>query len=298
MYLSNYLNVNFTGFTGGFQIYNGISAYGNFTLGSGMTTGTSSNNLTFRATSGSQDISTNGVTVNFPIVVNAPGTLLVSTNGAFTSTSSFSINSYTPFYPGGSLTVSSYYSASTAYTYYNYTFTITGSGACFTQVGVTAGVSYDITTPLTLTSSSPKTFAGGGSSFGVINQGGAGALTITGNNTFADLTATAGGRPSTISFTAGTTSTFTNFTLSGTAGNLVTVGSATAASHTLSKSSGYVTASYLSISRSTATGGAGWYAPPPTNTNGGNNTGWLFTALPPPVSIGTGITIGGGITIG
>ena len=151
---------------------------------------------------------------------------------------------------------------------------------------------------ITLTSASAKTFQGGSKSWGTLVQAGAGALTITGSNSFADLQATAGGRPSTISFTAGTTSTFTMFTLAGTAGNLVTIGSATAAAHTLSKSSGYVTASYLSISYSTATGGAVWYASPSTNTNGGNNTGWQFTAPPPPVSIGTGITIGGGITIG
>jgi hypothetical protein len=150
-----------------------------------------------------------------------------------------------------------------------------------------------------MTGATAKTFVGGGSAYNcVLQQAGAGALTITGSNSFADLQATAGGRPSTISFTAGTTSTFTNFTLAGTAGNLVTIGSVTAAAHTLSKSSGYVTASYLSISYSTATGGAAWYAPPSTNTNGGNNTGWQFVELPPPVSIGTGITIGGGIRIG
>jgi hypothetical protein len=78
---------------------------------------------------------------------------------------------------------------------------------------------------------------------------------------------------------------------------LVTIGSVTAASHTLSKSSGYVSVGYLSISRSTATGGAVWYAGT-TSTDGGNNLGWLFTAPPPPVSIGPGILLGPGILIG
>jgi hypothetical protein len=149
-----------------------------------------------------------------------------------------------------------------------------------------------------MTGATAKTFVGGGSTFNcVLQQAGAGQLTITGSSSFADLQATTAGRPSTILFTASTTTTFTSFTLSGTVGNLVTIGSVTAASHTLSKSSGYVNVGYLSISRSTATGGAVWYAGT-TSTDGGNNLGWLFTAPPPPVSIGPGILLGPGILIG
>jgi hypothetical protein len=74
--------------------------------------------------------------------------------------------------------------------------------------------------------------------------------------------------------------------LSGTAGNLITIDSVTAASHTLSKASGTVSSDYLSISRSTATGGASWYAGA-NSTNGGNNSGWVFTAPPAP-SAGNG----------
>ena len=123
-----------------------------------------------------------------------------------------------------------------------------------------------------------KTFIGAGSTFNcTLNQGGAGALTITGSNTFNDITNTV--QPASILFTAGTTSTFSNFSLSGTAGNLITIGSATAASHTLSKASGTVSASYLSISRSTATGGAIWNAA--NSIDAGNNSGWVITAAPP-----------------
>jgi hypothetical protein len=104
-------------------------------------------------------------------------------------------------------------------------------------------------------------------------------LTITGSNTFNDITNTV--QPASILFTAGTTSTFSSFSLSGTAGNLITIGSVTGASHTLSKASGTVSSDYLSISRSTATGGAGWYAGA-NSTDGGNNSGWIFTAPPAP----------------
>jgi len=131
---------------------------------------------------------------------------------------------------------------------------------------------------ISMTSASAKTFVGGGSTFNcTLNQGGAGALTITDSNTFSNITNTV--QPASIIFTAGTTNTFTNFNLAGTAGNLITIGSATAASHTLSKASGTVSSDFLSISRSTATGGAGWYAGA-NSTNGGNNSGWIFTAPP------------------
>jgi hypothetical protein len=128
---------------------------------------------------------------------------------------------------------------------------------------------------ISLISASAKTFVGGGSTFNcTLNQGGAGALTITGSNTFNDIANTT--QPASVLFTAGTTSTFTNFSLSGTAGNLITIGSVTASGHTLSKASNTVNANYLSISRSTATGGAIWNAL--NSTNNGFNTGWSFSA--------------------
>jgi len=131
-----------------------------------------------------------------------------------------------------------------------------------------------------MTSASAKTFAGGGGTYPTLNQGGAGALTISGNNSFADLTATT--RPSTITFTISTTQTFTAFTLSGTAGNLVTINSSTASTQaTLSKSSGNVSVNYLSIKDSNAAGEASWYAGA-NSTNVSNNTGWIFTAPPTP----------------
>jgi len=160
----------------------------------------------------------------------------------------------------------------------------TGTGTVWTTATVT-GLTVTGTGTISLTSASAKTFAGGSFSYSsvTLNQGGAGALTITGSNTFSNITNTV--QPASILFTAGTTSTFTNFNLSGTSGNLITIGSVTAASHTLSKASGTVSADFLSISRSTATGGAGWYAGA-NSTDGGNNSGWIFTAPPAPTATG------------
>jgi len=136
---------------------------------------------------------------------------------------------------------------------------------------------------ISMTGATAKTFVGGGSTFNcTINQGGAGALTITGSNTFSNITNTYKVTGATsILFTAGTTSTFTDWNASGESTRLLTIGSVTAASHTLSKASGTVSADFLSISRSTATGGAGWYAGA-NSTDGGNNSGWIFTAPPAP----------------
>ena len=152
------------------------------------------------------------------------------------------------------------------------TYTITGSGAtAFSNASTGITITGLI---ISMTAATAKTFAGGGGSYSTLNQGGAGALTIADSNSFADLTATT--RPSTITFTAGTTQTFADFTLSGTAGNLVTINSTLAGTQaTLSKSSGAVSVGYLSIRDSNATGGATWQAGA-TSTNVSNNTGWVF----------------------
>ena len=154
-----------------------------------------------------------------------------------------------------------------------------------TNFTTTAGTG---TGAISMTAATAKTFVGGGSTFNcTLNQGGAGALTITGSNTFSNITNTYKVTGATsILFTAGTTSTFTDWNASGESTRLLTIGSVTAASHTLSKSSGTVSSDFLSISRSTATGGAGWYAGA-NSTDGGNNSGWIFTAPPAP-SAGNG----------
>jgi len=162
--------------------------------------------------------------------------------------------------------------------YSNNNFTVTNVGTATANIlspfsVMSPGITFTGFT-LSMTSASAKTFVGSGGTYPILNQGGLGALTITGNNIFYNITNTT--QPTTISFTAATTTTFNYFSLSGNAGNLVTVGSATTANHTLSMSSGVANTQYMSISRSTATGGAGWIAA--TSTNGANNAGWVFAA--------------------
>ena len=140
---------------------------------------------------------------------------------------------------------------------------------------------------VSLTSASAKIFSGGSVSYSgiTLDNGGAGAITILGSNTFGNITNTYNVTGATsIKFSAGTTNTFANWNASGTAGKLLTITSDSAATHTLSKASGVVSADYLSLTNSIATGGATWYAGA-NSTNVSGNTGWVFTAFP--VSVNT-----------
>jgi hypothetical protein len=141
-------------------------------------------------------------------------------------------------------------------------------------------------------------FDGGGKTYYNLNIGS--SLNVFGNNTFNNISNST--RPITIQFESGSTQTVTNFTVSGTAGNLVTLNrfNSSYSRFILSKASGTVSVNYLNIQRSNATGGAAWYAGA-NSTNAGLNLGWIFTAPPAPggqtVTIGPGISLGAGVSI-
>ena len=142
----------------------------------------------------------------------------------------------------------------------------------------TTGLTFNpSTSTISVTSAATKAFNGGGLTYYNLNQGGAGQTNISGSNAFNNITNTV--QPATLRFTAGTTQTVSNFSLSGTAGNLITINSLTPGSRfTLSKASGTVNAQYLSIQDSNATGGAVWNALTSNgNVNAGNNLGWIFS---------------------
>jgi hypothetical protein len=116
-----------------------------------------------------------------------------------------------------------------------------------------------------------------------VNMGGAGSTLVFLNyvtNIFNTISTSA--QPCTLTFYAGRTYTVTNFNVSGTAGNLVSlISTGTSTRFSLSKSSGTVSVDYVSIQDSNATGGANWYAGT-HSTNVSNNLGWTFTAPPGP----------------
>ena len=132
-----------------------------------------------------------------------------------------------------------------------------------------------------MTSSSAKTFAGGGANYSgvILNQGGSGELTITGNNRFGGVSNTV--RPASIKFAAGSTTTLGKFMLNGSDGAPVTISSTTTGTrYTLTSSAGVFAPYYTSIRDSNATGGAVWRAPTNYgNVNVSNNLGWDFSTI-------------------
>lgn len=278
---NNYRNVNFTGFAGtlGTQAR---TVYGDWTISTGMTLSAGTQTLTFAATSGSKTITSNGKTFDFPVTFNGIGgtwvlqdNLTVGTGRVVTHTNGTldlngkTLNSGIRYltavgtknltFNGGTLLCSQ--ANTTAF-----------NNAQPTGFTTTAGTGVG---KISMSAATAKTFVGGGSTYNcTLSNDGAGALTISGSNTFTTLAN--GVQPTTFTFTSGTTTTVTNWNISGTAGNLVTIGSTTTSQHTLSDASGIVNANYLSISYSNATGGATWYAGA-NSTDGGNNTGWIFS---------------------
>lgn len=300
---NGYNDLNFTGFSGSWASGIGGTIYGNLTLSSGMTLTSSTTALTFGATSGTKTIQTSNKTLNFDITFNGVGgmwqlqdSITMGSNRVITHTNgTLDLN-------GKTVTVSQSYTtaAGTKSITFNggtllCTRAISGAfnNAAPTGFTTTAGTANGT---ISMTAATAKSFVGGGSTYAAtLDQGGAGQLTITGSNTFSNITASiATTSAASILFTAGTTTSLTTgFDVDGTAANAITVSSSTAAAHTLSLASGTVVANYLTLSYSTATGGATWLAS--KSTDSGNNTGWQFIQGTAVVAIGQGITIGGGV---
>jgi len=281
--VGNVRNFNFTGFSG---TVSNISKtiYGNLTLSSSATYTAGAAAWTFAGTSGSKAITSNGKTMDFPLTFDGTGSSW-ALQDALTMGSTRLLDHYngTIDLNGKTLTTYSYriLNGTKNITFNGGTFVCAGTGSTFfntTPAGFTTTAGTGVGT-ISMTAATSKTFVGGGSTFNcTLNQGGAGALTISGSNTFSNITNTT--QPATITFTASTTNTFTSFSLSGTAGNLITINSTSAGTRaTVSKASGTVSADYLSIKDSAAAGGATWYAGA-NSTNVSNNTGWIFTAPP------------------
>lgn len=246
------VNVDFTGFTGTFAqgthtlsllgsltmgavtTWTGSGADsigGNLSLGSGMTN-SYTGNITFNSTSSGKTITSNGVSIGSNVTFNGSG-------GVWTMQDSSNIKTVT-------LTAGTLVAGST-------TLSLSGTGTVWNANGgsFTANSS---TVKLTNTSSSSKTFAGGGLTYATfyITGSGTGAYTISGSNTFTFFICDT--PPHTINFTAGTTQTVSNFTVSGTAGNLMTFQSTISGSpwFLIKSPSGTVTCDYLSLQDSHA----------------------------------------------
>ena len=296
-------NLDFTGFSGTWlgRTY-ACTIYGNLTISTGMSLAASTPIVSFRATSGTQVITSNAKTIDFPLTANGVGgTVQLSDALLMGATRTLTHTNGTIDLNGKTLTVGTRYT--TAAGTKNLTFnggtlvcpnanTSSFNNAGPTNFTTTAGTG---TGKISMTAATAKTFVGGGSTFNcTLSNDGAGALTVSGSNTF--TTVANGVQPTAFTFTAATTQTVTNWNVSGTAGNLVTIISGTAGVPALlSKASGTVSSDYLSLKDSTATGGATWYAGA-NSTNVSGNLGWIFSAAPVDVSVSvTGVSSTGSV---
>jgi hypothetical protein len=275
-------NLNFTGFTGALSSSTTRTIYGNLTISTGMSLTAGNSVTTFAATSGTQTITSNAKTMDFPVTINGVGgtvqlvdaltmgssRTLTLTNGTFNSnaksvtTGVFAINNTnikTLTLTNSTVTITNG-TTSTGFfvTTTNTTATFTGSNIVFTTSGVA-----NIFVSSTLLTIPQVTMSGSGQL--ILGTNGASIAMTTLSNTVS---------PCIISINnLANNTTVTNFNLSGTAGNLVTFNTTTAGtSRPIIKSTGTVNALYLNIQDSTASGGAKWYAN--SSNDLGNNTGW------------------------
>jgi hypothetical protein len=268
--------------------------YGNWINGTGVSL---SNNIntTFSGRT-SQTLTSAGQTFTGGVTVNSPSGSL-TLQDAFTSNATsltltsgtFDANTYSVTMSAGSLSSSNSNTRTIAVG--SGTWTLAGSGTAW-NAATSTNLTVTGTGTISLTSASAKTFAGGGISYSgiTINQGGAGTLTISGNNTFANITNTYSATGATAIAFGTTTQRVGSFTATGEAGRVLTLtGTSAASPATLVLTSGTVTTpDYLTITGIRAYDlNTTWYAGANSTNNG--SLGWLFESATPPPVVTTGV---------
>ena len=262
--------------------------YGNWINGTGTTlSGTGA--ITF-AGRGSQTITSAGVTWTQVVAITTPGGS-VTLNDAFTSSNAvansvsvnngtFNANNYNFSLTGASSTFSSSNTNIRTINMGSGTWTLAGTGTIWNLSG--AGVTLTGSGTISLTSASGKTFLGNSLNYSgiTLNQGGAGALTISGNNTFGNITNTYGSTGATTIALGTTTQTVANFTAAGTAGNLLTITGNT--SNLIYTGGSRVNVDYLNIQGRAYATTSTWYAG--THSTNSGSLGWIFSAAPTPIA--------------
>ncbi len=261
--------------------------YGNWINGTGTTL--AGNGLITFSGRGSQTITSSGKTFTQRFNIDTPvGSVVLQDAFICSGTSTFTLTQGTLDANGYNFTLSDGASQ------------FAGGGSSVRTVAIGSGVwtiagsvwSTNPSTNLTvtgtgtisLTSASAKTFAGGGISYSgiTLNQGGAGALTITGNNTFGNITNTYKATGATSIALGTTTQRVGAFGASGEAGRVLTVTgtSATSPATLVFTGSGQATTpttDYLTITGVRAYSlDTTWYAGNNSTNNG--SLGWYFVA--------------------
>jgi hypothetical protein len=266
----------------------GATIYGNWINGTG-TTLTGTGTLIFVGR-GSQTITsagkifTQGFTIDNPTgsvtLQDAFQTNFNSATALIISAGTFNAVTYNVTLSGATSSLRSFTSSTRTVGIGSGTWTIAGSGNAV-DASTSTNLTVTGTGTISLTSASAKTFAGGSASYSgiTLNQGGAGTLTISGNNTFANITNTYKATGATTIAFGTTTQRVGNFTAAGEAGRVLTLtGTSAASPATLVLTSGTVTTpDYLTITGIRAYDlNTTWYAGANSTNNG--SLGWLFEA--------------------
>jgi len=209
--------------------------------------------------------------------ISSVGFLTVTTGG-FLNTGDFSVSVASRPEFSGSSTKSITLGAAT--------WTITADSGTIFNAGAT-GTTFNSTGSTILisdTGASNKSFAGAGLTYNdlSISGGGAGAVIITGANSFNELRISGGTKS--ITLPGSTTTTINDGGSLGNGTDLITF-TASAGSATISKPTGVLEWDYVSLTNIPSTGGATFYAGA-NSTDGGGNTGWIFADGPEPEATG------------
>lgn len=263
--VANSLDMDWTGATntptlaGSFD----LNTYGNTTFIVGMNI-TFSGVLAFRGTT---SLTTNGQVLSTITYIYFDGPALTLLDALNIGTRPFYINSGTLSSGGNTITCGQFAPQGTV--------TLTLGNSTINCTSLFTGTPTYTANTATINISGTGALAGNGVNYNgtTFNLNGT-AHTISGNNTFATL-GTNSTATQTITFTDGTNQTATTFNLSGTSGKQHTLQGSGVGGWGLIKTAGTVTADYITISRSTASGGATFNAVG-SSLNGGNNVGWNF----------------------
>lgn len=289
--------------TTGITLNHGLQAtrYGSYTLGSGVTvTGTITQVFSGR---GTMVFTSAGKTITFGVFVDTPsGTLQLgdafnSTQGSFVNSGTFNANNYNFTCTTFSLSNSN-------------TRTITMGSGLWTLSGTGTVWNAATTTNLTLnkntanillsnTTTTARTFTGGGLTYNKLTVGGAtgtSILTINGTNSFTELAST-----KTVAHTVRFSSdqgTIGIWSITGTSGNVVTVDSNTAGTRrTFNLTNVTSGINFLSVKDIGVNQTDRFYVGT-TSTNVSNNLNVIFTDPAPAPSGNVGISFGSGLIIG
>lgn len=292
-------NLDFTSYTGVYSGNRGGNVSGNLTLGATMATVTCIGVVTFNGTSGTQTITSNGVSHSLQPTINNSGTAIVSLADNFTTSSgTFTVTAGSFTTNSKSLTCRKFISTNSN------TRSITLDNSVITCTVPTSGNAWDFTNASGLTLSATgseiklngivtgvtPTFAGGGQTYHYLTLIGAAGVTsggyvVSGSNTFDKIEIQGtGGTAQRVFFNDGDTQTVTRFVAQGVTAGHFTLGSFSGGAAYISKSAGeMIEIDYVElVGGLNVKGGALWFAGVHSTATADSNQGWFLFSSPLP----------------